>query len=70
VSRNFNPRWVVDCRNCLAIFTHSEVGRERKLIDYLVPTAPQLPPDGQEMECPSCKARALYTGRDLHYRYM
>src|SRR5580700_8812288 len=25
-----NPRWVVDCRNCLASFTHSEVAKERK----------------------------------------
>jgi hypothetical protein len=69
VSRNFNPRWVVDCRNCLASFTHSEVGRDRRLIDYLVPTAPQLPADGQEMECPSCKSKAVYTGQDLRYRY-
>jgi len=61
---------VVDCRNCLAIFTHSEVGAERKLIDYLIPTAPKLPQDGQEMEYPSCKTRALYTRRDLQYRYM
>jgi hypothetical protein len=69
VSRNFNPRWVVDCRNCLASFTHSEVGRDRKLIDYLTPTAPELPPGGQEMVCPTCKTKALYTGHDLRYRY-
>jgi len=69
LSRHFTPRWVVDCRNCLASFTHSEVGRDRRLIDYLVPTAPRLPPEGQEMECPSCKRKAVYTGQDLRYRY-
>ena len=63
-----NPRWVVDCQNCLASFTHSEVGKERKLIDYLLPTAPEIPLAGQEMECPSCKTKALYTRRDLRYR--
>lgn len=60
---------MVDCRNCLASFTHSEVGRDRKLVDYLVPTAPELPQGGQEMECPSCKTKALYTSQDLRYRY-
>ncbi len=69
VTRNSNPRWVVDCRNCLASFTHSEIGRDRKLVDYLIPTAPALPQGGQEMECPSCKTKALYTSRDLRYRY-
>ena len=69
VTRNFNPRWVVDCRNCLASFTHSEVGRDRALIDYLIPTAPALPQDGQEMVCPACKTRALYTSQDFRYRY-
>lgn len=69
VTRNFNPRWVVDCRKCLASFTHSEVGPDRALIDYLIPTAPALPRDGQEMVCPACKASALYTSQDLRYRY-
>lgn len=70
LSRNFNPRWVVDCRNFLLSFTHSEVGRERKLIDHLIPTSPELPSGGQEMECPSCKSKATYTGQDLRFRYM
>jgi hypothetical protein len=63
-----NPRWVAQCRSCLASFTQSEVGKERKLIDYLFPTAPEIPLAGQEIECPSCKTKALYTRRDLSYR--
>jgi hypothetical protein len=60
------PRWVVDCRNCLASFTHSEVGRDRQLKDYLSPTAPELQPAGEEMECPSW-TKAIYTHKDLRY---
>jgi hypothetical protein len=67
MGRQPNSRWVVDCRNCFASFTHSEVGKERKLIDYLFPAAPEIPLVGQEMECPSCKTKALYTRRDLRY---
>ena len=65
---NPRPRRVIDCRNCLASFTHSEVGKDRKLIDYLLPTAPEFPPAGEELECPSCKTKAIYTRRDLRYR--
>jgi hypothetical protein len=67
MGRQPNSRWVVDCRNCLASVTHSEVGKERKLIDYLFPAAPEIPLGGQEMECPSCKTKGLYTRRDLRY---
>jgi hypothetical protein len=62
-----NPRWVIDCRACLASFVHSEVGSDRRLVDYLYPTAPEIPVDGIELECPSCKTRNLYTSRDLRY---
>jgi hypothetical protein len=68
MNRSPTPKWVIDCRKCLASFTHSEVGRERKLIDYLFPTAPEFPPDGEEIECPSCKSKAVYTPRDLRFR--
>jgi hypothetical protein len=64
----FNPRWIVDCRNCLASFTHSQVGRDRKLIDYLIPTAPELPASGQEMECPACKTKSIYMHQDLRFQ--
>jgi len=61
------PKWVIDCRNCLVSFIHSEVGRDRNLSDYLRPTAPEFPSVGQEMECPACKTKAIYTRHDLRY---
>ena len=69
MERKPNPRWVIDCRNCLGTFTHSEVGKDRKLIDYLFPTSPEFPPEGAEMECPACKTKAIYTRQDLRYRF-
>lgn len=68
MTRNPNPRWIVNCRNCLASFTHSEVGKDRKLNDYLFPTAPEFSSAGEEMECPSCKTKAIYAREDLQYR--
>src|ERR1700733_5741103 len=47
MNRKPQARWVVDCRYCLGSFTHSEVGRARRLIDHLCPTAPEFPPDGE-----------------------
>jgi hypothetical protein len=68
MGRKPNPRWVIDCRTRLASITHSEIGKDRRLIDYLIPAAPEIPSNGQEMVCPSCKTRATYTRRDLHYQ--
>ena len=68
MTRNPNLRWIVNCRNCLASFTHSEIGKDRKLNDYLFPTAPEFSSAGEEMECPSCKTKAIYTREDLQYR--
>jgi hypothetical protein len=67
MERNPNPKWVIDCRNCRVTFIHSEIGTDRKLIDYLRPTAPEFPPEGKEMECPSCRTKAIYTSSDLRY---
>ena len=62
-----NPRWVVDCRSCIATFTHSEIGDGRTLSDYLFPTKPEFPSAGQELECPSCKTKATYMRHELRY---
>jgi hypothetical protein len=67
MDRTPNPRWVIDCRNCRVTFIHSEIGKDRTLIDYLHPTAPAFPENGKEMECPSCKTKAVYTSKDLRY---
>jgi DNA-directed RNA polymerase subunit RPC12/RpoP len=38
------------------------------MIDYLFPTAPEFPQAGEEIECPSCKTKAIYERQDLRYR--
>jgi hypothetical protein len=62
-----NPRWVIDCRKCLVSFTHSEIGEARTLKDYLYPTKPEFPSGGQELECPSCKTKAIYMRHEVRY---
>jgi len=62
------PKWVIECRSCLVSFIHSEVGQDRAVVDYLHPTAPKFPSLGKELECPSCKTKALYHPKDLRYR--
>jgi hypothetical protein len=68
MERNTNPRWVIDCRNCRATFIHSEIGVDRKLNDYLYPTKPEFPAEGTELECPSCRTKAIYERTDLRYK--
>jgi hypothetical protein len=62
-----NPRWIIGCRTCIATFTHSEIGEARTISDYLFPTKPEFPQAGLELECPSCKTKAIYTRQDLRY---
>jgi hypothetical protein len=35
--------------------------------DFLHPTAPAFPENGKEMECLSCKTKAVYMCKDLRY---
>jgi hypothetical protein len=67
MARSPNPKWVIDCRNCHATITHSEIGSECKLIDYLFLTKPEFPIEGTELECPACRVKAVYTQTDLRY---
>jgi hypothetical protein len=63
------PRWRIDCRHCLESFTHSYVGRPRKLEDYLHPTEPDFPAGGVELECPGCKTKAVYQATEVRYQF-
>jgi hypothetical protein len=62
-----NPRWVIDCRNCRETFVHSEIGSDRRLVDYLYPTKPEFPTEGAELERPCCQNRGVYKRTDLRY---
>ena len=61
------PRWRVDCKTCLESFTHSPVGKSRRLEDYLHPTEPEFPSGGLELTCPRCKITATYQASDIRY---
>jgi len=58
--------WVLTCRNCGEVFTHSQIGQA--LADYFIPAKPAFPPEGWERECPSCKSKSIYQQHELAYR--
>jgi hypothetical protein len=59
-------RWALQCKNCEQLFTHSKIGNT--LADYFLPEKPKLPPEGLDIECPHCKAKATYRPSELRYR--
>ena len=48
-------------------FTHSTIGKARRLEDYVAPTEPALPATGTELTCPHCGAKNIYFLTDLKY---
>jgi len=61
-----SPRWVIDCRHCLQSFSHTEIGKT--LTDYMLPIKPEIRPGGEEIECPNCKTKSVYTRSELRYQ--
>jgi len=57
--------WLLTCKQCSQVFTHSQVGQ--KLVDYLFPEKPKFPPEGLERECPNCKTKGVYQRNELKY---
>ena len=60
------PNWVLRCRDCNSIFTHSKID-DVSLADYYVPVKPEFPPAGTELQCPKCGCKAIYQGFALSY---
>lgn len=65
------PRWVLDCPECQATFTHSEI----KVPDGLTGARrnwfgdkPVFPETGSRVECPNCKKSSVYQRHQLVYR--
>ena len=58
--------WALACKNCRALFTHSEV--PNTLADYYLPTRPDFPPEGLERECPQCNSKSTYRAIELIYQ--
>lgn len=65
------PRWVLECSQCKAEFTHSEIsGSGYNSFDpfTLTATKPELPASGVTIVCPNCKSSAVYQRYELVYR--
>jgi endogenous inhibitor of DNA gyrase (YacG/DUF329 family) len=63
---------VLDCPDCKAEFTHSEI-TEIESHSTLNPftgllAKPEFPGDGLRLECPNCKKNSLYWRHQLVYR--
>jgi len=63
------PRWIVYCPKCNYEILHSDVPKDGKLDPYVgTVQKPELPPEGQELECPNCKTNAVFQRHQLVYR--
>jgi hypothetical protein len=58
-------RWVFTCKNCCKVVPHAEIGGT--LMDYFFPKKPEVPVEGQELECPECKTKSIYQQNELWY---
>jgi hypothetical protein len=62
------PRWVLDCPECNAKFTHTELIATESVPanDVLrVAPKPEFPEGGLELECPNCKVMSAFQRREL-----
>jgi hypothetical protein len=64
-------RWVLECAQCKAEFTHSEIPQSGYVNPdpfTLTPTKPELPASGVTTVCPNCNGAAFYQRHQLLYR--
>jgi hypothetical protein len=59
--------WVLMCKNCAQTIKLSEI-IESDLESFYFPRKPELPPSGEELECPHCHQKANYERANLLYR--
>lgn len=61
--------WAISCRNCKKAFTHSRITEPHRITDHLgLPTKPEFPLAGEELECPHCKFKGTYQQTELWYQ--
>jgi hypothetical protein len=58
--------WGLTCKGCGQVFRYSEIS-EMTLVDYFLPTKPEIAAEGVERECPNCRAKFVYQGNELTY---
>jgi len=64
-------RWVLECSECKAEFTHSEISESGYSVRdpfTMTATKPEFPADGVTAVCPSCNGTAVYQRHELLYR--
>ena len=61
--------WVLVCKRCKIVFTHTDPGRVANTIELLLPEKPELPADGTRLACPQRNAEAIYRRSDLKYHF-
>jgi hypothetical protein len=61
------PSWVLNCPGCSKTFPHSQI-KQSTMADYFVPSKPEFPEGGQNLECPNCKKAETYQRTDLRYQ--
>ncbi len=61
-------RWALTCKNCRAVFGYSRIPTPDTLAEYFIPSRPEFPPSGVELECPGCKTKSTYQRFELIYK--
>jgi DNA-directed RNA polymerase subunit RPC12/RpoP len=59
--------WFLICQNCRQKFEHLQT-TEINLDDFYFPEKPELPTNGNELECPHCHQKANYERTSLLYQ--
>ncbi len=58
--------WVLACKRCGETFAYCEIGES--LLDYFFPQKPEMPPEGEERQCPVCRGKSNYVRYELMFR--
>ncbi len=59
--------WMLRCQNCSNAFLHSVIA-VKGVLDYFLPSKPESPDEGWELECPHCGHKGTYQRSDLFYQ--
>jgi hypothetical protein len=57
--------WVLCCKNCQDVFVHSAIPDTTP--NFYLPLRPEFSAEGDERECPNCKAKFVYQRTELRY---
>lgn len=63
-------RWVLNCRNCGAEFTHNQISDTSPSVrdPFLSVAKPEFPVGGERVVCPGCKGTFVYQRYELVFQ--